>query len=93
MEGFELFTGKRTMQPASKCSICNGPHFATMCPTLYEPTKPGFSSGGGGGGGGHSHDDDDEKLNQKTQQQQMLVQEQRQQQQELGLGLELAQPL
>lgn len=56
------------MQPASKCSICNGPHFGNMCPTLYEPTKPGFSSGGGGGGG-HSHDEDDEKLTQRLQKQ------------------------
>ena len=85
MAGFELFVGKRIMQPASKCSVCNGPHFANMCPTLYEPTKPGFSSGGGGGGGGHSHDEDDEKLTQTPQQ---LAQAQVQLQQQLqGLGL------
>lgn len=68
------------MQPASKCSVCNGPHFASMCPTLYEPTKPGFASGGGGGGG-HSHDEDDEKLTQmKKLQGQVLPQQQVQEQ-------------
>ena len=64
MVGFEFVSANRKMQPASKCSVCNGPHFTSMCPTLYEPTKPGFASGGGGGGG-HSHDEDDETLTQQ----------------------------
>ena len=46
------------MQPASPCTLCQGPHKARRCPELTDPLKEGFYKGGAPPSGGHDHDDE-----------------------------------